>query len=181
MGALYANLLIDAFLILFPALYIKHKEKKRFRAVDFGLQANGKGWLGGVFLTGKIFAALLATSLVLSLTLSITGLDDLALVEDSVRSLAASPFWMLLYLALVRVFAEEFFFRAFLVPRTGVLAASVVFGISHATYGSIAEVLGAIVLGWVLGHFYAKERKLLPNYVAHLLYNAMAFATFLSA
>lgn len=133
------------------------------------------------FLSGKILGALLIVSVALSLVLQIFRAHDLGAVENVIRSLLSLPFPVLLYFLVVRVFAEEFFFRSFLVPRFGVLVSSALFGLSHFAYGSIAEVIGATLLGAVLAYYYSKERRLLPNYVSHMLYNLIAFAAAVAA
>ncbi len=177
MEAFYANFILDLFLILSPILYLKFREKKAVTTTrEFGLETRPGNWLSEIFLMGKIFFSLLAISILLSILLQLLGVNDLANVENVVRGLLSTNLAILLYFMIVRVFAEEFFFRAFLVPRVGVAASSIVFGLSHLAYGSVAEVIGAIVLGGVLGHFYQKERRLIANFVAHVLYNAAAFA-----
>lgn len=84
------------------------------------------------------------------------------------------------YFLVARVFAEEFFFRAFLVPRIGVIGSSLAFGLAHITYGSAAEVIGAVVLGAILGIAYSQKKSLLANFLGHFLYNALALVVFLS-
>ena len=179
----YANLILDASLILFPLLYVKYAERLKIKATDFGLpgkaaQANPVKELG---LALKITGALFAVSFALTIILSLLHLNDLSAVEGIIEAISAEPFYVLIYLMVVRVFAEEFFFRAFLVPRMGVIGSSLLFAASHITYGSGAEVIGALALGGVLGHYYSKEKKLLPNFIAHLLYNAVAISLMVAA
>jgi membrane protease YdiL (CAAX protease family) len=79
------------------------------------------------------------------------------------------------YLFVIRVFLEEWFFRGFLVNRIGVYLSSLLFAIGHISYGSIVEVIGAFILGVVLGKYYLKTKNLWVNYLAHFLYNFSAF------
>ncbi len=181
MGAFYTNLILDAFLILFPILYVKYAGRREPTLGEFGL-ARGKGTaLQDAALAGKILGALLIASVALSLLLQIFKVHDFGAVESVIRSLLSLPFPALLYFMVVRVFAEEFFFRAFLVPRFGVVMSSALFGLSHLAYGSVAEVIGAAFLGGVLAHYYSKSSRLLPNYIAHMLYNFIAFAVAVGA
>jgi len=88
---------------------------------------------------------------------------------------AFSPL-LLIYFFIVRVFLEEYFFRAFLVPRVGVVVSSVLFGLTHYGYGSAGEIIGAIVLGMILAIAYKQHGRILPNYIGHLLYNLVAIS-----
>lgn len=171
-SAFYLNFLIDIALIVLPVLYILYIEKKKLVAGELGF--NSKGILSDAAITGKVFACLLIASFALTIILRSLQLEDLEQVGNVVKLLVATSPLILAYLFLIRTLAEEFFFRAFLVPRVGVVGSSIVFGLSHITYGSVAEVIGAIVLGAVLAHFYRKEKNIVANYVAHVLYNAVA-------
>ncbi|MDO8627609.1 MAG: type II CAAX endopeptidase family protein [Candidatus Diapherotrites archaeon] len=96
---------------------------------------------------------------------------------DIIRTL---PLPFLLYLFIVRVFAEEIFFRGLLTNKIGIFFSSVVFGIMHAGYFSFLEIFGAFALGLVLAYFYKKNGTLVPNIVAHIIYNltVLFFLTF---
>ncbi len=83
-----------------------------------------------------------------------------------------SPF-LLIYLLVVRVFLEEWFFRGFLVSKMGVLFSAALFGIAHYGYGSIVEVTGAFILGIVLAYYFKRLKNLYPLYAAHFLYNSI--------
>lgn len=126
--------------------------------------------------TAKILACLIGISLLLSIVLFLLGINDFGPVEMTINALMGLNPLILVYLFVVRIFAEEFFFRAFLVPRAGILASSILFGALHYGYGSVAEVIGAFVLGLVLAYFYKRNGKIVPNYIAHLLYNFIIIA-----
>ena len=119
----------------------------------------------------KIFLALFIYSILLSITLLTLGINDFQGVETVLKQLLALSPLILIYLFVVRVFLEEWFFRAFLVPRTGVIISSVLFGLLHFGYNSQGEIIGAILLGMVLALSYNQHKKILPNFIAHLLYN----------
>jgi len=104
------------------------------------------------------------------------GLQDLELVSSKIL---AFPFYYVLYLFIVRVFLEEWFFRGFLVKRIGVILSSLVFAAGHLAYGSIVEVVGAFVLGMVLAYYFKRTGNLWINIVAHLLYNFSAYVLIL--
>ena len=119
----------------------------------------------------KIFLALFIYSIILSVTLLALGINDFQGVENVLTQLISLSPFLLIYLFIIRVFLEEWFFRAFLVPRTGVILSSIIFGLLHFGYDSIGEVIGAILLGMVLAVSYNQHKKIIPNFIAHLLYN----------
>lgn len=74
----------------------------------------------------------------------------------------------------IGVFLEEFFFRALLVPRLGVFFSTAAFTLMHVGYGSWIELVGAFILGLILGWYYKKNKDLFVNIYAHLMYNGIA-------
>ncbi|MDD3177981.1 MAG: CPBP family intramembrane metalloprotease [Candidatus ainarchaeum sp.] len=99
--------------------------------------------------------------------------NDLHLVGDIIISF---PIFYIIYLFVIRVFLEEWFFRAFLTKKTGIVISSLIFGFAHFSYGSIFEIIGAFLLGLLLSYNYKKNKNIFPNYIAHLLYNFTAYA-----
>ncbi|MEK7540280.1 MAG: CPBP family intramembrane glutamic endopeptidase [Patescibacteria group bacterium] len=87
------------------------------------------------------------------------------------NNLKTTNLWLLGYLLVARVIAEEIFFRGFLAKKTGAVVSSIVFGALHASYGSGVEIIGAIVLGYALAKAFEKNKNLFPNIAAHFLYN----------
>ncbi|MCK9292853.1 MAG: CPBP family intramembrane glutamic endopeptidase [archaeon] len=119
-----------------------------------------------------LFFLIFIISISLSTIFTFVGLDDLHLVSSTILSI---PLLYIFYLFVIRVFLEEWFFRGFLVNRIGVYLSSLLFAIGHISYGSIVEVIGAFILGVVLGKYYLKTKNLWVNYLAHFLYNFSAF------
>jgi len=137
----------------------------------------GEKFLTSAAIAAKIFLALIIFSIILSVVFNSVGGNDLEPVREVAQALAAASPITFAYFFVVRVFAEEFFFRAFLVPRIGVIGSSILFGAAHFTYGSWAEVVGALVLGLVLSVSYRQFGKIVPNFIAHMLYNLIAVLT----
>ncbi len=174
----FANFLLDIGLLTLPLLYVKFIEKKGISLPEFGFSS--KGIFNDMRLSAKIFIVLLATSFALSALFYFSGIGDFGNVESTVQGIfSISPF-VAGYFLIVRVFAEEFFFRAFLVPRVGVILSSIFFGLVHLGYGSVGEAIGAAVLGGILAIAYNEKRQIVPNFVAHFLYNAFAVMMILS-
>lgn len=170
---LTAQILLDAGLILIPTglLLYKHKgEKGKLKSIaeETGLKSNGFKDLKNTFC---LLAALIAVSMALVGLFSLLGWNDLHQVEQVISSLSPA---MIVYLVTVRVFSEEYFFRGFLVKKVGKLSSSIVFGLAHYSYGSITEVIGAFILGFLLAYAYEKYGNLLPNIASHVIYNTMA-------
>jgi len=92
----------------------------------------------------------------------------LGLVSTRILSL---PFYYIVYLFVIRVFVEEFFFRGFLVKKIGVFLSALLFAIAHLGYSSIVEFVGAFILGLVLGYYFKKTDNIYPNIIAHFLYD----------
>jgi len=112
-------------------------------------------------------------SFAISYTSSFFGIQDLSVVEQKITSLSIG---YILYLFVIRVFLEEWFFRGFLVNRVGVIISSILFACGHILYGSVTEIIGAFVLGVVLARFYQKTGSIWITFSAHLLYNFCALA-----
>ncbi len=174
MEVLITNFLLDLGLLLVPLLFILVIEKKKPALKDFGFKT--KGAIDDMALSSKIFLTLLVYSFLLSFLFFVIGLNDFQGVQEGIqRIVELSPF-LLVYFFLVRVFLEEYFFRAFLVPRVGVVVSSVLFGITHYGYGSVGEIVGATFLGMILAIAYKQHGRILPNYIGHLLYNLIAIS-----
>ena len=72
---------------------------------------------------------------------------------------------------IVASFVEEFFFRGFLQTRTNLWVAAAVFAFFHIGYGSFTEVIGAFVLGAILGIEFKRTKSLFSPILTHLMYN----------
>jgi len=160
-----------------PILIIKFVEKKELSLKQFGFKTDGA--LKDLILTMKIVFSLIGASFLIAIILTILGLNDLQVVREVIGVVLNLPIVIIIYFFVIRVFLEEFFFRAFLVPRVGIVISSVLFSLAHLGYGSIAEAIGAGVLGLVLAFFYSKHKKILPNYLAHMIYNLFAISLWL--
>ncbi|MFH1224736.1 MAG: type II CAAX endopeptidase family protein [Candidatus Diapherotrites archaeon] len=121
-----------------------------------------------------LFCALFLVSAALSTLLTIAGMNDLNLVQEKLGFLKNQPIYIFGYLIIVRVFSEEVFFRGFLAKKTGIWVSSAFFALAHFGYGSIAEILGAFVLGALLAHAYRANKNIIPGIFAHMAYNFMA-------
>ncbi len=164
-------LILHALFLLAPLVYMKHTGKNI--AKETGLEKEKlKKFPKPTIL---IFAALVIASMALSALFIAGEIDDSEKVTEVLRETQQNT-PLIIYIMLVGVPLEEFFFRGFLVKRAGKFLSSILFGIMHFGYGSIAEVAGAIALGYVLAWFFEKHKNLYANTFAHLMYNTLALA-----
>lgn len=175
----YFNIIPDLILIAIPLAFIIFFEKKKINPEKIGLKSNGG--LKDAVLAAKLFFALMIVSVLISIFTSIIGVNDFEPVGEQVKILFMSNAIFLVYFFIFRVFVEEFFFRAFLVPRIGVAGSSIIFGVAHMGYGSIGEIIGATILGGILALGYKRSGSIIPSFVAHLCYNLVAAAFLLQA
>lgn len=126
----------------------------------------------------KLFLALLIGFVLLSTLFTSFGLNDLEKVGEVVK-INSQNLLLFLTLMIILVFVEEYFFRGFLVNRIGLIPSSILFGLAHIGYGSIAELIGAIFLGLILAYWFKQNKSIIQNYLGHLLYNLLAIGLYL--
>jgi len=123
-----------------------------------------------------IFGILLAAAVVANMIIQAAGITD----QDKVVGIVSGlPIYVVIMAFTLGPISEELFFRAFLVPRAGVPVSTVMFALVHAAYGSIAELAGALFLGFVLANAYYFLRDPLPCIIAHALFNFLSVALIL--
>ncbi|MCP4646116.1 MAG: CPBP family intramembrane metalloprotease [bacterium] len=118
-----------------------------------------------------IFAFMLFASFVVNIILHFAGVSD---QEQIVTVVSGLPLYLLIMAFTLGPISEELLFRAFLVPRIGVIASTLLFTFTHMAYGSVAELAGAFALGIVLAVAYSRLRDPLPCMVAHILFNFLS-------
>jgi hypothetical protein len=114
-----------------------------------------------------IFALLL----VLGMAAFFFGFNDQAKVTQKISGL---PLYVLAMAVVFAPFSEELLFRAFMVPRIGVVFSSLVFGSLHLAYGSVLEVIGVALVGVVLALVFRLSKSITPCILIHLIYNLLS-------
>ncbi len=168
--AILGQIAVDAAFLLTPLLNLK------------AMKTHAKEYLGLAQIkplqdaknTVIVLVVLFVLAVGTSWLLWLAGIDDSWKVEKAVQGMAASAPALLAYLLVVRAVSEEVFFRGFLAKKIGILPSAAVFALSHAAYGSIAEISGALVLGVWLGFIYIRNKSLVSNILGHMLYNFVA-------
>ncbi len=172
MQNLVMNLLIDFLMIGSPFAYCRLKGKHFLREIGI----SRLHFVEGIKKSLALLVSLLIVSFLLSTILTLLQANDLEKVHNEIKQLKEQGPLLLVYLLIVRVVSEEIFFRGFLVKKLGALPATAAFAIAHAMYNSFAELIGAFVLGYLLAIVYERNKNLLPNIVAHVLYNVIIIA-----
>ena len=136
-----------------------------------------RGHYPGRVLQGvALFLFMVFIGIAVNLAASLLGLNDAGNAVEVVQEL---PLYLLVFAFTLVPVTEELFFRGVLVPAfgkwttpfAGAAIASLFFGITHAAYGSVIEILGASILGLVLALYFLRKGDLLPCMVAHALFN----------
>ena len=172
--------IFDILLIFVPAIIYLYEERSKGTNTQRLIKAFKRLGLKGmqakelVIKSAILLLVVLLLSIILFLIFSFFGIDDTAQVDERVRTLGIA---LVAYVLVVRVPAEEIFFRGFLVKKVGIVPASLIFGLAHYGYGSVAEIIGAFMLGLVFSYAYKRNNNLLPNIIAHSLYNLLFFIT----
>jgi uncharacterized protein len=124
-----------------------------------------------------IGALLFAIFLLLDLLVGIIGNITSTQINTNVDTIFGSaPLWVYIFISLVGPINEEILFRAFLVPRIGIILSALIFGILHAGYGSTfgVDMIAAFGFALVAGYVFKKTRSLYPSILAHMLVNLIA-------
>jgi len=87
--------------------------------------------------------------------------------------LAALPWRDKLMIVVAAMTVEEAFFRGFLQPRVGLLFSSVLFALSHFSYGLPFMIVGVFAISLVIGRTFARSADLLPCIIAHGVFDGV--------
>ena len=168
--AVYAGSASIQSAIFFLALYFLWDKDFKKTLASVGIPMELKA---SMFYTFMCLGAIFMLLLVLGAASLVLGFNDQQKVSDKITGL---PFVILLFAAFGAPITEELFFRGLLTKRIGVLPSSIIFGLSHFTYGSTLEMLGAFSIGIVLAMCFRVSKSVMPCIMAHMAYNAMAIA-----
>src|SRR5206468_6808878 len=87
--------------------------------------------------------------------------------------LAGLPLTYKLIIIAAAMTVEEAFFRGFLQPRVGLVASSILFALSHFSYGLPFMIVGVFTISLVIGGTLARTGDLLPCIVAHGIFDGV--------
>ncbi len=172
------DIVLFFFMIIFPLFWLRIIKKLNWKKIQNELvpfSFDAKKELIG---SAKLFLALMISFVLLSFILTLLGLNDLDKVSEVIALNMENALLYVVVMA-VLVFFEEFFFRAFLVNHVGIIPSSLLFGLAHVGYYSIAEMIGAFALGLLLAYWFKQNKSIVQNYLGHLFYNLFAIALYL--
>jgi membrane protease YdiL (CAAX protease family) len=134
--------------------------------------------LGAGFLIG--FAGWLLTVTVLLVVIGAWYLTQRHGVPAPAREISPTIVWLVSQPLAIRILivvsamvVEELFFRSFLQPRVGALAATLMFTAAHGAYGQPLVLVGILVISTVLSVTFALYGNVLPCIVAHGVFDAI--------
>jgi membrane protease YdiL (CAAX protease family) len=121
---------------------------------------------------GWIFT--LITAMVVVLILRATGVVSTPpKPPEMIGWMAALPLWKKAVLVLSAMTIEEFFFRAFLQKRIGLIASTLLFALAHFTYGNPLFLVGVTIISLVIGATFYRTKNVIPGILAHGVFDAI--------
>jgi membrane protease YdiL (CAAX protease family) len=130
-------------------------------------------WKKAIALGISAFALIFLLEIGLSLFESATGIQLPTNVQQIFSGL---PLYFIVFSTIIAPINEEILFRGFLVPRIGIIASAIIFGLLHyLSYASISEFIAAFAFGIIAGYIRKRYSSLYPSILAHMLVNALGF------
>jgi len=117
-----------------------------------------------------IFFQLLLLGLVLDSVTQAFGINDTASVEAFAQTLASQQ-WSGVIQIIISAIGEELFFRGIIFNVLGSIPSIIIFGIAHAGYGSIVQLIGSFAAGFILIRARENCGSIFPGVLGHALYN----------
>ena len=160
------------FFIVFPFYWYKYKKESYKKTInDLGLKLKEKKYIILYGFVGFCFI-ILAVALI-GAVFYVFDLNDQENVKERIKELPLIAIPLAIFVA---PFAEEFFFRGFLLKKLGVWASAFIFAIMHFTYGSIVEITAAFAIALLLSFLFIKTESLYPSIIAHGLFNILSLS-----
>lgn len=169
-------LALPLFFLFFPFLILKLKGYPFSKSLSYLFVVKSdfsglKGFLRTSVNSFLLLIVMLAITAIESIILFKLGLMDLEKVQTIIMRQSA---YVLFIAVIISPIAEEVFFRGLLQRRFGMLASTFAFGLSHALYGSVAELIGALTMGLLLSFYVQRKRSLAAPIFAHMAYNLIS-------
>lgn len=128
-----------------------------------GVITGCRGWVLTVLVTGTAAGVAAATG----------GVSEPTEIPPLILWLAELPIIYKLIIVAVAMTVEEAFFRGFLQPRVGLVGSSVLFALSHFSYGLPFMIVGVFTISLVIGRTLARTGDLLPCIIAHGIFDGV--------
>ena len=114
--------------------------------------------------------------------------EDKNTVLNNIIKIVQNDYFLIFYITITAGVVEELFFRGYMLPRVtfltknkwvGIITTSLIFGGLHYKYGTIFQVVGPFIIGFILAVFYDIKRSLKIAVIFHFLWDLMAIAILL--
>jgi len=132
--------------------------------IRWGLSTGCVGWLVTVACTA------LAAGLFALATGQVAAPNEFS---PLIAWMAELPVLQRLTIIAVAMTVEEAFFRGFMQPRVGLLLSSVLFALSHFSYGMPFMIVGVFTISLLIGHAFDRVGDLLPCIIAHGIFDGV--------
>ncbi|MDD3083848.1 MAG: hypothetical protein PHP82_02385, partial [Candidatus ainarchaeum sp.] len=142
------SIIILIIFLLTPLFYYRVIKEKNWNETKKILIPKYKGHkkeiIGSIKLLGLLIIGFLLISTTIGTIEHFTNnkINDMENVADFVISGFGSNTIFFIVLIIITVFAEEFFFRAFLVKKIGILFSTIIFTFFHLGYESLTQTIG---------------------------------------
>ena len=154
--------------LFFVAIYFIYKKDLNTTLRELGIPGNtGRNALHAILGLLFMFAALFA----LGFLSNMIGMNDQQAIAKKVGTFSD---YLIIFAVVLAPISEEMFFRGLLVSRYGILLPAIAFGAMHFSYGSYAEIAGALIIGLILGWVYKSSKSIVPAIAIHMTYNLIA-------
>lgn len=138
------------------------------------MKSAGESFAAGVAVGLGGWAATIAGALVVALILKEAGLiSEPSEMPTMVTWMASQPAWKKLLIIISAMTVEEFFFRAWLQTRIGLLGSTALFVVAHFTLGQPLLLIGITVISLVIGYTFYRTKNLIACIVAHGVFDAI--------
>ena len=178
---------IDPADISFPALFAGHAVLAGFLALwwAFGRRESPARFLllerasfddlkRGLWIGAMGWAITILGTIAIALPFAGSGAAaEPAEIPPFMHWLAAMPLARKLIVIAVAMTVEEAFFRAFLQTRIGWIPSSLLFALSHASYGLPMLMVAVLIISLIIGRALRQTGRLLPCIVAHGAFDAI--------
>jgi len=168
------HLILIVFLVCYYALSGRHSVPEFLKTQSARPAAD----MGAGFLIG--FAGWLLTIVALLIVIGIWFVARRGAAAAPVREVSPTIVWLVGQPLAIRILivvsamvVEELFFRSFLQPRVGALAATLMFTAAHGAYGQPLVLVGILVISTVLSATFALYGNVLPCIVAHGVFDSI--------
>ena len=145
------------------AQFLSIQREKPVDAVLSGLAVGLGGWV-----------VTIAMALAIALLLQSTGLlSERPEPSAMIAWMADLPIWKKALIVLSAMSVEEFFFRAWLQKRVGLILSTILFALAHAGLGQPFLLIGVTIISLVIGTAYYRTKDVVPGIVAHGVFDAI--------